>query len=189
LLAGYARAGIFLTPKDAIIDIDHSYLNRNSAAGPTFTVWTGDDYVFSGDNVSTATQPFNTQFMVEVANDEAFTTNLVSSGWLGGVVSGAGGTASWTLPPGDWATLKPANFLFYRVTTKDGGGANIRQSWNPGNGFAVNVPVGKAAINGTRTKDGSCSASAAPISSAMALIPAIPLFLFILLRRKFKITR
>src|SRR4030095_4633778 len=45
LLAGYARAGIFLTPKDAIIDIDHSYLNRNSAAGPTFTVWTGDDYV------------------------------------------------------------------------------------------------------------------------------------------------
>src|SRR4030095_15195474 len=186
LLAGYARAGIFLTPKDAIIDIDHSYLNRTSAAGPTFTVWTGRDYTFSGSTVSTASPPFNTQFMIEVANNETFTTNLVSSGWLGGVTSGAGGTATWTLPAGDWATLKPADFLFYRVTTKDGGGADLRHSWHPGNGCAVNVPVGKSAINGTGTKDCSCSASAAPISSAMALIPAIPLFLFILLRRKLK---
>ena len=81
--------------------------------------------------------------MIEVANDEAFTTNLVSSGWLGGVVSAAGGTAIWTLPTGSWNTLKAGDYLFYRVTTKgrqpvvtpDGNVyffENIRQSWNPG---------------------------------------------------------
>ena len=34
LLSGYARAGIFLTSKDAVIDISDSYLDRNAAAGP-----------------------------------------------------------------------------------------------------------------------------------------------------------
>ena len=188
LLAGYARAGIFLSPKDAIIDIDHSYLDYHSTTGPVFTIWTGDDYVFSGTSVSTATQPFNTAFMVEVANDEAFTSNLVSSGWLTSVTSAAGGTATWTLPTPDWTTLKAGTDLYYRVTTRDGGGGNIRQSWKPGDNFlGVDVPVGRAAINSTGTKDCSCSASAAPLSSPMALIPALPLaFLFVYRRRQKK---
>ena len=194
LLAGYARAGIFLAEKDAIIDIDHSYLNRNSGTGPTFTIWTGRDYTFSGTTVSTSSPPFNTQFMVEVANDEAFTTNPVSSGWGGGVVSGAGGTATWTLPAGKWNTLKAGDYLFYRVTTRDPGNKNIRQSWNPGNGFLTGVPVGKAVINGTGTKEcgcsatgeSACAASAAGPSSAMALLPVIPVGFLVWYRRRLK---
>ena len=50
LRAGYARAGIFLAPKDAIIDIDHSYLDRNSATGPNFTIWTGERLHFQRDD-------------------------------------------------------------------------------------------------------------------------------------------
>ena len=186
LLAGYARAGIFLAEKDAVVDINDSYLDRASATGPVFTVWTGRDFTFSGSNVNTSTQPFNTQFMVEVANDEAFTTNLISSTWLSGVVAGAGGSASWTLPVSDWNTLKTGDNLFYRVTTKDAGGGNVRESWNPGNGFLLSVPHGKAAINGTGSKDCSCSASAAPSNSPAALLTILPLALLIAYRTRLR---
>ncbi|MDP2338204.1 MAG: PepSY domain-containing protein [Bacteroidota bacterium] len=186
LLAGYARAGIFLSPKDAIIDIDHSYLNRASATGPVFTVWTGDDYTFAGNNVVTSgVLPFNTQFQIEIANDEAFAVNHITSAWLGGVASAAGGTASYTLPVADWNTLKAGTDLYYKVTTRDAAGGNSRSSLQPGNNFlAVNVPVGRAAINGTGTKDCSCSASASPSSSKMALIPLLPLIGLIVFRRR-----
>jgi MYXO-CTERM domain-containing protein len=184
LLAGYARAGIFLADKDAVLDISDNYLDKSAASGPTFTVWTGRDYTFSGTTVSTASPPFNTQFLVEVANDEAFTSNLVNSGWLGGVASGDGGTATWVLPTANWNTLKGGTDIYYRLTTKDGSGGNVRQSWNPGNGFLSGVPVGRAAINGTGTEDCSCSASAAPATSVMALIPMLPVGLLWVYRRK-----
>lgn len=186
LLSGYARAGIFLSPKDAIIDINDSYLDRASASGPVFTIWTGADYTFNSNNtVNTTTQPFNTQYLIEIANNEAFTSNLVSSGWLTGVTSAAGGTATWLLPSTDWNTLKAADAIYYRVTTKDASGANLRYSWQPGNNFlAVNVPVGKAAINNTGEKDCSCSAAGGSASSAMSLIPLIPIGLLIVIRRK-----
>jgi hypothetical protein len=193
ILAGYARAGIFLSPKDAVIDIDHSYLDRNSATPPVFTIWTGEDYTFSGNNVVTSgSLPFNTQFRVEVANDEAFTVNVRNSGWVGGVTSGAGGTATWSLSNADWNTLKAGNYLFFRVTTRTpggggggGGGASVRNSWQPGDNFlGVDVKVGKAAINGTGTKDCACSASAATPHSAMGLIPIIPLALLFVYRKR-----
>jgi hypothetical protein len=184
LLAGFARAGIFLSQKDALIDIDHSYLNSNSATGPTFTIWTGEDYTFTGETVNTSNHPYNTQFLVEVANDEAFTVNLVNSGWTSGVTPGQGGFATWTLPAANWNTLKTADAIFFRVTTKDSDGSNVRQSWNPGNGFLNNVPAGKAAINSTGTINCSCSASAAPVNSAFALIPLIPIGLLIAIRRR-----
>ncbi|MDP3642919.1 MAG: hypothetical protein Q8S54_06970 [Bacteroidota bacterium] len=188
LLAGYARAGIFLSPKDAIIDIDHSYLNRASAAGPVFTVWTGDDYTFAGNNVVTSgVLPFNTEFQVEVANDEAFAVNHITSAWLGGVASAAGGTATYTMPVADWNTLKAGTDIYYKVTTRDGAGGNIRNSQQPGNeflGVGVLVPVGRAAINGTGTKDCSCTASASTSSSTMALVPLLPLVGLIVYRRR-----
>lgn len=186
LLAGYARAGIFLSSKDAIIDIDHSYLDNHSATGPAFTIWTGEDYTFSGSSVvTTGTLPFNTQFMVEVANDEAFTSNLKTSGWLGGVTAGAGGTATWTLPVADWNVLKAGTDIYYRVTTKDATGGNVRTSWQPGNNFlGANVPVGRAAINGTGTTDCSCSAAAGPAHSGMGLIPVVPLLALVLYRKR-----
>ena len=184
LLAGYARAGIFLSARDAVLDISDNYLDKNAASGPTFTVWTGRDYTFSGTTVDTSSPPFNTQFMVEVANNEAFTTNLVSSGWLGGVTAGDGGKATWALPAASWNTVKGGTDLYYRLTTKDGSGGNIRQSWNPGNGFLAGVPVGRAAINGTGTQDCSCSASAAPAMSAMAFVPMLPIGLLWIYRRR-----
>jgi len=184
LLAGYAKAGIFLAPRDAVLDISDNYLDRNAASGPTFTIWTGRDYTFSGTSVDTTSPPFNTQFQVEVANNEAFTTNLVNSGWLGGVTSGDGGKATWVLPTANWNALKAGNDLYYRLTTKDGSGGNIRQSWNPGNGFLAGVPVGRAAINGTGTQDCSCSASAAPAMSAMAFVPMLPVGLLWIYRRR-----
>jgi hypothetical protein len=194
LLIGYARAGILLAPKDAVIDIDHSYLDRNSSTGPTFTIWTGRDYTFNGTTVSTSSPPFNTEYKVEVANDEAFTTNLKHSGWKSNVVSAAGGTATWPLPQGNWNTLKAGDYLFYRVTTRDPGDKNIRQSWNPGNGFLTGVPVGKAVINGTGTNEcgctasgeSACAASAAGRSSAMALLPVIPVGFLVWYRRRLK---
>jgi hypothetical protein len=186
LLAGYARAGIFLAQKDAIIDIDHSYLNRNNATGPVFTVWTGEDYTFNSDNsANTGSPPFNTQFMVEVASDEAFTSNAINSGWLGGVTSGAGGSATWVLPVADWNTLKAGEALFYRVTTRDASGGNIRQSWHPGNNICLTVPVGKAALNGSGTKDCSCSAAGGSSRSAMALMPVFIILAMIAYRRRF----
>lgn len=190
LVAGYARAGIFLSPKDAITDIDHSYLNRASATGPVFTVWTGDDYTFSGSSVvTTGTLPFNTQFQFEVANDEAFTVNHITSAWLGGVTSAAGGTATWTLPVADWNTLKAGTDLYYRITTQDATGGNLRYSWKPGNNFlGADIPVGRAAINGTGTKDCSCTASASSNSSTMALVPLLPLVGLIVYRRRRRIT-
>lgn len=186
LLAGYARAGIFLAPRDAIIDIDHSYLNRTSATGPTFSIWTGQDYTFSGGTASSSTTTYNSQYRVEVANDEAFTLHLMSSGWLSNVSSGDGGHAVWTLPASDWNTLKAGDDLYYRVTTRDASGGNTRQSWNPGNGFLVNVPVGKAAINGTGTKDCGCTAAGQGRGSAMALLPFAPVAFLIIKRRKKK---
>ncbi len=187
LLSGYARAGITLSPKDAVIDIDHSYLDRNNAVGPTFTIWTGEDYTFNSNNsVNTASQPFNTSFMVEVANDEAFTVNLNGSGWKTGVVSGAGGTAAWVLPTQVWNVLKAGDAIFYRVTTRDGNGGSIRQSWHPGNNICLTVPVGKAAINGTGRKDCSCSAAGGSSNSAMALLPVIIIGVFIAFRRRLR---
>jgi len=186
VLAGYARAGIFLADQDAVIDIDHSYLNRASTTGPTFTVWTGRDFTFVNTVSDLTSQPFNTQFMVEVANDPAFTTNLKTSGWLGGVVAGDGGKATWTLPAAAWNVLKAGTDIYYRVTTKDGVGGNIRQSWNPGNGFLLNTPVGRANINGTGTADCACSAANGGGSSGMALITLIPVAVLLPLRRKFK---
>jgi hypothetical protein len=98
------------------------------------------------------------------------------------------------LPAGKWNTLKAGDYLFYRVTTRDPGNKNIRESWNPGNGFLAGVPVGKAAINGTGTKDCACSAagdsacaaSAATPSSPIALLPVVPVGFLLWYRRRLK---
>ncbi len=175
LLSGFARAGIFLAPRDAIIDIDDDFLDRGDATGPTFTVWTGRDYTFNANGtVNTGNQPFNTQFTVEVANDAAFTVNLVSSGPQGGVVAGAGGVGSWTLPAADWNTLRTADDLFYRVTTTDGAGGNVRTSANPGNGTVTGVPPGRAVINDSGECE--CNCAVAPGGpGGIVLITLLPL--------------
>lgn len=187
ILSGFARAGIFLSDRDALIDINDDYLNRNDTNGPTFTVWTGRDYTFNANgSANTANQPFNTRFTVEVANDEAFTVNLVSSGVQTGVVAADGGRGSWTLPQAHWNTLKAQNQLFYRVTTSDANGRNVRTSGNPGNGFLANVPVAKAMINQSGECECACSASAATSSKGVALVTLLPLVGALVWRRTLK---
>ncbi len=173
VLSGFARAGLFLSPADAVIDIDDDYLARGSTTGPTFTVWTGRDYSFTGTSANTGSQPFNTRFEVTVSNDSSF-SSPVTSGVLSGVVAADGGRASWTLPAADWATLKAADRLYYRVRTTNATGGNVRESSNPGNSyFPSDVPVPYAVINESGECECTCGASAStsPGAVAVTLIP------------------
>ena len=149
ILSGFARAGLFLSDREAIIDIDDDYLNRNSATTPTFTIWTGRDYTFdaSENAVTTGALPFNTRYRVEVANDAGFSTNYFSSGWQAGVTTSAGGTATWQLDTAMWNALKTGNKLYYRVQTTDADGGNVRNSNNTGDLTVTNIDVPFAVIN------------------------------------------
>jgi len=184
VLSGFARAGIFLSDRVAIIDIDDDYLNRDDVNGPTFTVWTGRDYTFNPNgSVNTTNPPYNTRFEIEVANDASFTTNLISSGVLSGVVAGAGGTATWTLPTADWNTLKAQDRLYYRVRTTDDTGGNIRESWS---GDLAGVPHGYAVINESGVCECTCSVASSSSPGHIAIITLVPLFIAIFWRRRLK---
>lgn len=188
LLAGFARAGLTLSERDAIVDIDDDYLDRGSAAGPTFTIWTGRDYQFTGNTVVTA-NAYNTRFEVEVANDPNFSVNLVSSGVLAGVAVSPQGVpmATWTLPVADWNTLKAQDHLFYRVTTTDNAGGNLRSSQDPGNGFLADVPVARAVINDSGGPECTCGASSAASGGASALwLMLVPFALALVWRQRAK---
>ncbi len=167
IVSSFARAGLFLSDREAIIDIDDDYLNRNSATPPTFTVWTGRDYTFNGagNAVTTGAVPFNTNYVVEVAGDAAFTVNFSSSGTLGGVTSGQGGWATWQLTGALWNTLKAGNYLYYRVRTMDGTGGNVRNSSNAGDGDVVNMNPPFAVINNTGECECSCTTASGATGS------------------------
>ncbi len=173
ILTGFARAGVFLSERDAVIDIDDDYLNRNTATGPTFSVWTGRDYTFTtGGSATTSSPPFNTRFTIEVATNESFTDNLVSSGVQSGVSNGMGGNATWTLPTSDWNTLKAHNQIYYRVRTTNTTGGTVRESANPGNGFLTGVPAARAIINESgRCECATASAADNPAAVFVLLMP------------------
>jgi hypothetical protein len=158
ILSSFARAGIFLSPTEAIIDIDDDYLNRNTATPPTFTIWTGEDYTFTGSTaVTTGALPFNTHYTIEVASDASFSTNYFSSGHQAGVTAGAGGTASWQLTATMWDALKTSDKLYYRVTTQDDAAANVRTSSSTGDGTLKDLPAPYAVINNSGECECSCS--------------------------------
>jgi hypothetical protein len=161
ILSSFARAGLFLSDKEAVIDIDDDYLNRTSATPPTFTIWTGRDYTFSASTaVTTGTLPFNTHFTVEVASDSSFTTNYFASGLQAGVTAGAGGTATWQLTTPMWDALKTGNKLYYRVTTEDDAKGNTRSSSSTGDGTISGLAVPFAVINNSGECECSCSSGA-----------------------------
>jgi uncharacterized protein (TIGR03382 family) len=146
ILVGFAKAGLFLSDKEAVIDIDRDVLS-NVGTPPTFTVWTGRDYQVAGLLALPLPQA-NTRFVVELANDEDFTMNLVSSGnqtvavTTTGVMSG-----TWTPSAAQWESLNDEPALFYRVTTSTPGVAGTsRVSTGPDAGF-FDIPAGKAVIN------------------------------------------
>jgi hypothetical protein len=182
LLAGFARAGIHLSERDAVIDISDDWLGRGAAAGPTFDVWGGRDYQIIGA-VALPADVFNTRYEVEVANDAAFTVNRVTSGPLTGIAVNAQGvpTAAWTLPTADWNTLKAADRLYYRVTTMDDRGGNVRSSLQPGDNFLGSaVPAPYAFINESSRCE-CAPAVAAPTQSFLSwavLLPPLAAFVW-----------
>jgi hypothetical protein len=188
LMAGFARAGIFLSERDAVIDIDDDYLARGSATGPTFTVWTGRNYNFTGLNVNANQNLFNTKFTIEVANDAAFTVQHVSSGVLTGVPAGPGNvpTATWQLPASDWNNLKGGNYLYYKVTTTDDAGGNSRSSLAFGNGFMTNVPPPSATINESGQCECTCSGAAPGGGGSTPWVMLAPLAIAFIWRRRLR---
>ncbi len=153
---------------DAVIDIDDNdpnddltidevehpewdYLERGGPA-PTFHVWTGPSYVLNGDDaVFQNPAPCNAQFQVEVANDETFSTNFRTSGFISVSVNPLDAVTTdcygaWTMSQSDWNTLKNGGRLYYRARTRDAMGGNERISTSPGGGFFV-VPPPYAIIN------------------------------------------
>jgi hypothetical protein len=140
---------------DAVLHPEWDYLDRGGSA-PVFHVWTGPSYVFSG---STATlpnpSPCNTQFQVEVANDDAFSVNFRTSGFVSVNTNPTDGTTpecygTWSIPPVDWDALDDVDRLFYRVRTRDALGGNEKLSTLPGAGLFTPPPP-YAVINGTGT--------------------------------------
>jgi len=160
---------------DAVVDIDDNdpadditveganhlalpewdYLERGGAA-PTLYVWTGPTYRFSGTAATFPNPaPCNTQFQVEVANDDAFSVNLTTSGFINVDVNPGNAVTpdcfgTWTIPAAAWNTLDDGDRLFYRVRTRDAMGMNEKVSTAPGNGL-FNPPPPYAVINPSGT--------------------------------------
>jgi len=160
VLAGFAHAGLFSRERDAIIEIDADYLDGDSEVGPTFTVWNGRDYFFSGFDAE-ETSPSNTHFRIELSSNDTFTDNLRSSGVLMGfsetLANSGVFSATWQIPPDMWNGLKGANKLYYRVATFEASGAN--ETWS-------RLPNPWAEINHTNCGCGCCGANASSASSA-----------------------
>lgn len=146
LLQAYAWAGVFTTPHEAVIDISDDYLAVGDGP-PTFTIWPGEDFSFTAGDASDSAN-YNTHYEVELANDEDFTLNLVTSGPKNGFSEWASGNtrASWTPSAQDWDTLTGGSVLYYRVRTWDDEGGTKRDSEHTMAGFMA-VPTAMAVIN------------------------------------------
>ncbi len=147
MLQGFARAGIFTSPREAVIDISDDYLATSDPA-PTFTVWTGEDFVWSGSSPSESSTSYNPYYEIELANDSAFTVNPVKSGTLNNITEDANGNSNGTWSPSkaQWTSLKGGSVLYYKVTSWGEGGVNSRSSLSTKAG-ALSVPVASAVIN------------------------------------------
>ena len=136
---------------DGVVHPERDFLRRAGPA-PSFHVWTGPRYRFNGNNAEFPNPALcNAEYRVEVANDEAFSVNLTDSGWTAVNLNPANPNqcyALWTLPAPAWNTLDDGDRIYYRVSTRDAGGGNIRISTNPGNGlFATAPPPPYAVVN------------------------------------------
>jgi hypothetical protein len=156
ILAGFARAGIIATEKEAIVSISDDYLSSTGAA-PSFTVWTGRDFEFDGTGTVVTTADYNNHYEIEVASDEAF-TNPISSGERTDVaVTNGVPMATWTLASADWDTLKTGTELYYRVTTwDDAEDPDDTRTSTHFYGEFFDMPAGRAVINVTGTIEEDC---------------------------------
>lgn len=182
ILAGFARAGLFTDDRVAIVSISDDYLSSTATTPPTFTVWTGRDWTWNGNNTQ-ASNAWNTHWVVEVATDTGFTTGLISSGDQTALDTTRVPTGSWTMPAADWDTLRAsATRFYYRVTTTDDAGANERVSTSWG---AVTLPPNVAYINAAGEMPGCCdSCSSAGRKRGGAALVSVAAALALLRRRR-----
>lgn len=136
---------------DGVVNREVDYLRRTGVA-PTFQAWTGPRYKFNAAGnaraftASVATPAIcNTQFQVELASDDTFTTNPVVSGWQNVSTTVAPECyGTWTPSSADWDSLKGAAGhvkIYYRLRTRDAVDANEKISTSPGNGLFTVPPA------------------------------------------------
>jgi hypothetical protein len=176
VLSGFARAGLFLSPAEAVVDIGDDFLDRNAATGPTLTAWAGRAYSFNtNESVNTTTTGCNTRVTIDVANDAGFTQNLTSSGTLTTATGSGSCNATWTVPAAAWTTLRNGDHLYYRARSTNAAGGNERLSGAPGGppgNPAMSVPPARALINeGGVRPPCACGAAGGGGGAALFLIP------------------
>jgi hypothetical protein len=164
---------------EAVIDIDDNTLGDDltvdgiahpetdflklGGPAPTFHVWTGPRYRFSGAKARpiTGTAPCHAKFLVEAANDPAFPqAGTVDSGWKD-VDTDTNTPASpecygtWTPTDDQWQALQAggaSSRVYYRARTRDAANGNERVSTEPAGGL-WQVPPPYAVITTTGTSE------------------------------------
>lgn len=142
---------------DGIIHPEVDYLRREDGVAPTFQVWTGPRYVFDPQGwalnyvpSSANPAPCNVKFTVELASNEAFTQNVVTSGWRTVSTTVAPECFGvWTPGDNEWHQLRGVNGdtkVYYRVRTRAADDTNERLSTSPGNG-RFTVPAAYIVVN------------------------------------------
>ena len=175
IVQGFARVGIFTSPQEAVVDIHADVLEE----APTFTIWGGESFVWEEEGLVRG-EAWNPTWILEVASDADFSTNRWSSGPQSGITTGPTGVASqeWTLPEEVWQQLSSSPDLYYRLTTMDGRGGNLRSSTHYA-AEAMPLPAGHAVIRVAPSTVG-CSSTGSPSGSWSSLL----LGLGLLLRRR-----
>jgi hypothetical protein len=126
--AGFARANLFETAADAVVQVIDNRLSREGPA-PQFEIWSGRPFRIAGDwQVDTTMPPFNPLYRLQVANDEDFSANQVDTGWLR--MDGSSTTSDepcpnqtvgncilYRLPQDRWRELARGDRLYYKVQT------------------------------------------------------------------------
>jgi len=127
ILVGFAHAGIMTSDKEAVVDVSED-IQPADGTPPSFTVFTGEDYAFSGTS-AIAASPYNTMYEIEVASDKDFTVNYLSSGPQSNVaVTDGVPQGTWTMTPAQWAKLEGSDKFYFRATTWTPGDASSKRT-------------------------------------------------------------
>ena len=141
---------------DQILHPEFDYAQRGDPP-PTFRVWTGPRYKFDASGVARSytpsamtPAPCHTQYQVELASNDTFSSGLVTSGW-----QNVSATAqpecygTWQPMAADWTTLSGTTGdvrVYYRVRTRDASMMNEKISTSPGSGSYL-VPPAYVVVN------------------------------------------